>query len=270
MSFFSISKTNKLDNSMPYLHSHDYYELYFQIDGFRSYFCDNKYYELSSNTLIVSSPKVLHKFENGPYERILISVSPDFFSNTQLDFLNSLSSKMLIKLSHDMMGDIQKTLNELLKLNDSFTQDRFIKISLNLGLLFHQIYSAEMGKIEPTQSLKQEFTNTATSPTVLKIMNFVQKNYNKKFSLDDLCNEYNLSKTWLCKSFLKANNMTIFEYKTACQINEAKKLLTGTKLSIEKIAKHVGFSSSRHFSATFKKHVDITPLHWKRKFVKKK
>ena len=49
MSFFAISKTNLKDNSMAYLHSHEYYELYFQLEGARTYFCDNKYWSFMTN-----------------------------------------------------------------------------------------------------------------------------------------------------------------------------------------------------------------------------
>lgn len=255
---------------MAYLHSHEYYELYFQLDGARTYFCNNKYYDLTPNTLIVTSPNVLHKFENGPYERILISVDADYFSKNQLAFLDSLNEKMLVKLSPEKMKYISKTLDEIIEIENSVAKDKPIKISLQLGLLFHQIYSAEVGTVAPILSLKQDSINYAISPTVLKIMDFVKKNYNKKITLDDLCREYSLSKTWLCKCFLQANNMTIFEYKMMCQINEGKTLLTGTKFSIEKIAQLTGFSSSRHFSMSFKKHTGTTPLRWRRKFVKKK
>ena len=266
MSFFAISKTQRKDNSMAYLHSHDYYELYFQISGFRTYFCDNKYYNLSPNTLIVTRPNVLHKFENGPFERYLISVDRSYFSDSQLDFLNSLDEKMLITLDPQRINEILDNLNELRNIENSVVDNKHILLSLKLGLLFHQIYVAQTGTVEPTTALEKDAINYTISPTILKVMDFVQKNYSKKISLNDLCQEYHLSKTWLCKCFLQANNMTIFEYKTMLQINAAKKLLRSSDHSIEKIAQLVGFSSSRHFSSMFKKHNGTTPLHWRKNF----
>ena len=266
MSFFAISKTKQKDNSMAYLHSHDYYELYFQISGFRTYFCDNKYYNLSPNTLIVTRPNVLHKFENGPFERYLISVNCSYFSDSQLDYLNALDEKMLITLDPKRMDEILDNLNELINIENSVADNKHILISLKLGLLFHQIYVAQTGTVEPTTALEKDAINYTISPTILKVMDFVQKNYSKKISLNDLCQEYHLSKTWLCKCFLQANNMTIFEYKTMLQINAAKILLSSSNHSIEKIAQQVGFSSSRHFSSMFKKHNGTTPLQWRKNF----
>ena len=266
MSFFAISKSKQNDNTMAYLHSHNHYELYFQLAGFRNYFCNNEYYNLPPNTLIVTRPNHLHKFENGPFERYVIAVESNYFSPLQLEFLNALDEKRLIMLAPTRMKEIVNTLNELAQLEQSVSKDKYVLIALQLGALLYQIQTAQTGTIEPTVSLKRDTINYSVSPVIMKIMDFIQKNYNKKISLNDLCQEYNLSKTWICKCFLKTNNITIFEYKTMLQIDMAKKLLKESSHSINKIAEMVGFSSSRHFSAIFKKHSGITPLHWRKRF----
>ena len=269
MSFFSVSRTKADHISMAYLHSHDYYELYFQLSGSRLYFCNNKYYHLQANTLVVTKPDVLHKFENGPYERFLISISSDFLSANQIAFLDSLDKNMLTRLAPESMPDILQTLQDICELYDSLSENYQVIVSLKLGLLFHQIYTANIGTVEPETSLQHDLINYAISPTILKIMDFIKKNYHKKFSLSDLCNEYALSKTWLCKCFMQATNMTIFEYKARFQTNEAKRLLIETNFSIEKIALSLGFSSSGHFCMVFKKYTNTTPLNWRKQLLPK-
>lgn len=275
MSFFSISKNiikeNAYKASMSYVHSHKYYELYFQLDGTRTYFYNNKSYELSPNTLVVTKPNCLHKFENdSSFERILISAEADLFSKIQLDFLDSLAEKTLIKLAPDKMSAIIKILEDLLDYEKSVLPDKYVKIGLKLGFLFYQIEESTIGEIPPSHSLPQDYATMITAPTVLKIMDHIEKNYNKKIALNDLCKEYNLSRTWLCKCFLAANNMTIFQYKKMCQIQQAKKYLSAHPFSIEHISKLTGFSTPQQFIATFKKHTGVTPLVWRRKFFKKK
>ena len=51
MEFFAISLSTREKTQMVYLHSHGYYELYFQLEGKRSYFCNNKYYALNKNLM---------------------------------------------------------------------------------------------------------------------------------------------------------------------------------------------------------------------------
>ena len=269
MAFFAISFSAKQKKQMAYLHSHSYYELYFQLEGKRSYFCNNKYYTLNKNSLVTSKPNTLHKFEGGPYQRILISASAELFSPSQMEFLNSLDEK-IITFSEEAILQMRETLDELLELQDSVAEDKQILISLKLGLLFHQIHAAESKTIEAELSLEDDFTNYAISPTILKIMDYIQSNYNKQISLDDLCKLCSLSKTWICKCFWEANHMTIFNYKLSLQLNKAKSLLTETTYSIERISSIIGFSSPNYFSMIFKKSEGITPLRYRRQFFKKK
>lgn len=270
MAFFSISLREDIEYSMPYLHSHDYYELYFHLDGQRTYFCNNEYYSLSANALLTAKPNTLHKFEGGPFSRFLIGVSADMFSSAQIEFLNMLNEKTVITLSPDKMESIKKTLFELLSLYESATKNKEMQIALHLGLLFHQINDANSGTVKAMLTLQEEVNNYAISPTILKIMDYIRKNYNKPVKLEDLCNFSNLSKTWICKSFYIANHMTVFEYKLMLQLNQAKNLLQNTKYSIEQIAEMTGFSSPNYFSMVFKKNEGIPPLRFRRQFFKKK
>lgn len=270
MAFFAISLSAEPQNQMAYLHSHKYYELYFQVAGVRTYFCNNKYYSLSENSLVTTRPNTLHKFESGPYERILISASEELFSPSQIEFLNGLDEKVIITLSEEAMPQIRETLDELIALHNSVIEDKQMQISLKLGLLFHQIYTADNGTVEASIQLKNDSLNYAISPAILKIMDYVKNNYTKTITLDDLCNLTSLSKTWICKCFVQANHLTVFEYKLTLQLNEAKVLLGSTKYSIQKISDMLGFSSPNYFSMIFKKNEGITPLRYRRKFFKKK
>ncbi|MBE7084292.1 MAG: AraC family transcriptional regulator [Clostridiales bacterium] len=266
MSFFAISKSELTENNMAYSHSHKYYELYFQTDGVRMYFCNNKYYTIQPNTLIVTRPNVLHKFENGPFERYLISVDESLFSTPQLDFLNMLERSPIIPINENDVNDIKTTLNDLIKLEQSLMKNKSMVIALKLGFLLHQFFFAQKNIVKPLVNFKNDSVGYSVAPTIAKIMEFIQKNFAEDFSLNDLSKKYQLSKTWLCKCFFNATNMTIFEYKTMLQINAAKKLLDSSNLNIETISKKIGVSSPRYFCMLFKKHTGISPLQWRKQF----
>ena len=268
MSFFSISESTSYttNNSMSYLHSHEYFEIYLQISGRRMYFCDDKSYTLEENMLIVTRPNVLHMFGGGTSTRYLLSIDESFFSENQIQFLNDLSEKTLISIDPAHIHELIDTLTKLKEIEQSVANNKNVSIALLLGLLLYQIQTYQMGAVNASFSLIKGTVSNYVSPTILKIMDYIQKHYQEKISLTDLCQQFNLSKTWLCKCFLKASGMTIFDYKIMLQLDAAKKLLKGTKLSIDKISKSVGFSSSRHFSLTFKKHTSITPLRWRKSF----
>lgn len=268
MSFFSISQSTSYttNNSMSYLHSHEYFEIYLQLSGTRMYFCDNKSYTIEENTLIVTRPNVLHMFGGGQCNRYLLSVDEDFFSKNQIQFLNDLNKTSLTAINPIYIHQIIDTLDKLKQVEQSISNSKNVSITLLLGLLLYQIQTYQEGNVKATFSLNQNTVNNYVSPTILKIMDYIQQHYREKISLSELCKQFQFSKTWLCKCFLEANGMTIFDYKIMLQINAAKELLKASSLSIDQIAKKTGFSSSRHLSLTFKKSTGTTPLKWRKYF----
>ncbi|MFK4997541.1 helix-turn-helix domain-containing protein [Bacillus sp. N9] len=54
-------------------------------------------------------------------------------------------------------------------------------------------------------------------------------------------------------------NCSPHQYLINYRINNAKKLLYNTKLTIKEIAFTCGFNSVSHFTTTFKKHVNVSP-----------
>lgn len=164
------------------------------------------------------------------------------------------------------MDNILKILNEMMQIDSSSYKIRNLQLSLSLGSLLHTIYNIKEYKhIKPLiLTAITHLHNEQIMPIVLQIMDYIKTNYNKKISLTELSNKYSISKTWICKCFQKFNNITVFQYKTLCQINEAKILLKKS-YSIKKIAHLVGFSSSQHFSKVFKSLNGCTPTRWKTK-----
>ena len=269
MGYFSTTFSKQKKYSMNYLHAHDFYEFYFQLSGERRYFFDNEYYELTENCLVVIPPHALHKFEGGPYERHVIQSAADNFPSNQIPLLDSLSQKRVVQFSAKEMKRMHKTLNKLLYIFNSETvEDKHLQLSLFMGVLLQQLYCANPVKKQKTLALSTNELGSDISYVILQIMDYIKINYNKNLTLEDLSNVFHLSKVWICKIFLQANGMTIFQYKYSLQLNKAKNLLHTTTHSVSYIAKTTGFSSVSYFSKAFKKSTGSTPLEYRNAFRK--
>lgn len=271
MIYFEASKTTitKSEN-MSYFHEHDIYEMYFQLDGERNYFCKNKIYRLQANMLITTKPSVPHKFEGGPYERILLRISRTMLSNLQMQFLDALDEQTVVQFSNTDFRVFLDVLYEILNIYNGIHTEKHLLIALKLGQLFNLLnesFSKQM--VAELVTVDKDFKGKTTD-IVLKIMQDIKENYNKPISLQALCEKYAISKTWLCKSFFLANKFTILQYKQSLQIQQACTLLKTSPLSIEKIAKIVGFSSTSFFIAVFKKNQGLSPLKFRRAHFKKR
>lgn len=66
------------------------------------------------------------------------------------------------------------------------------------------------------------------------------------------------------RHFARAFGMSPAQYRRACRIREACRLLAGSPLSITEISLELGFSSSQHFSAVFRGETGMTPGQYRR------
>ena len=271
MSYFHVAFSEGKNYSMNYLHSHDFYELYFQISGTRRYFCDNEYYDLKENSLVIISPHSLHKFESGPYEKVGLYFTADKLPADQGTLLTFLAQKHVVQFSEKIMKQLHRTLHKIQQVqsNDK-ASDKHLQASLWLGYLMHQIYFADMTELSESLHLTNEELNKDLSPTILKIMDYIQMKYNTNLTLAEICKAFHLSKSWICKVFFQANGMTIFQYKTLLQLNKAKELLKTTTHPIEKISKTTGFTTPNYFSKVFKKSTGSSPLEYRQAYRKQR
>ena len=134
-----------------------------------------------------------------------------------------------------------------------------MSFNIHLGRLLHMFYSyANIQNEETHYSLVVDLSPSA-SPIILKVIDYLHNHYKENFLLDDLCEHFHVSKSYLSSSFSRATNTTIFQYKLSLQLEEAKRLCRETRYSYDKIAELTGFSSGNYFRLIFKKHEGQTP-----------
>ncbi|MDN5276704.1 MAG: two-component system, response regulator YesN [Clostridiales bacterium] len=73
-----------------------------------------------------------------------------------------------------------------------------------------------------------------------------------------------ISPYYLSHLFKEELNITFLEYLTMVRMEEAKKLLKDTSLSIVAIASQVGYEDASYFSKVFKKYVGISPAQYRK------
>ena len=97
---------------------------------------------------------------------------------------------------------------------------------------------------------------------ILEIMNYIQNHY-KKVSLDDLSEEFYLSKPYLSKYIKENTGKTFGDIVKDIRIQKAKALLKNNGMTVEAIAATVGYQNVEHFNRIFKKVYQITPVQYR-------
>ncbi|MBZ4644560.1 MAG: transcriptional regulator, AraC family [Clostridia bacterium] len=97
------------------------------------------------------------------------------------------------------------------------------------------------------------------------VFEYVENNYYKVITLNDLAAAINVTPQYLCFLFKKIMNMRPFEYINNVRINKSKDLLMGKpELEIGDISRLVGYDDVSYFCAVFKKIEGVSPGNFKK------
>ena len=93
---------------------------------------------------------------------------------------------------------------------------------------------------------------------------YVYENFREKITMQDICAALGRTKSAICPAFKEKYNVTVMDYLTELRIDEAKKMLSETDMTVSEISDEVGFSDTSYFSKVFFKSVGKTPTHYRR------
>lgn len=97
-----------------------------------------------------------------------------------------------------------------------------------------------------------------------QMVEFIEANYQKDISLDDITKTVNRSVYHGCKIFKQEMQTTMLKYLEDTRLKHAKRLLLQDDYqTIEILAKQVGYHSGNYFCRVFKKNEGITPIQFR-------
>ena len=98
------------------------------------------------------------------------------------------------------------------------------------------------------------------------VYKYIEENYSKMISLDDILSQYPFSKAKLCKDFKSKYGVAIFEMITSIRLRNAQYMINNyPNLKLKSIAKSCGFNDVSYFCKMYKKQYNYTPKSLKEK-----
>jgi len=104
------------------------------------------------------------------------------------------------------------------------------------------------------------------SPSIQRVVDYINDNYMKKLTLENISEYVYLNKTYLSQLFTKQMNISLVNYIEKVRIQRAKSLLATTNLSVSQISEDIGYSSQSYFTKVFKKATGVGPLKYRSLF----
>lgn len=101
---------------------------------------------------------------------------------------------------------------------------------------------------------------------IIKALQYMEKHYREKLSLERLAQHCSVSKYHLAKEFKKHVSFSPGEYLIMTRMTRAKQLLQSSGLTVSEIAYQVGIDNVSHFINLFKQREGTTPLTYRKRW----
>jgi YesN/AraC family two-component response regulator len=97
------------------------------------------------------------------------------------------------------------------------------------------------------------------------VQQLLQRNVDKKATLNDLAAAVCLSPKYLSRAFAEVTGQGFNDYRAGLKIARAKQLLETTDHTVEWISEHLGYQNPESFIRQFKKQTKLTPSKYREK-----
>lgn len=112
--------------------------------------------------------------------------------------------------------------------------------------------------------LLENGNQTSLSSVCLEVKKYIEKNFRQDLTLNDLASLVYVSPYHLAHVFKEEVGLPPIQYMIHCRIEEAKRLLEHSNLSVREIALVIGYENANYFNLLFKKMTGSPPGKFRR------
>lgn len=92
----------------------------------------------------------------------------------------------------------------------------------------------------------------------------ILEDISRDISVNELADIYKVSVPHFIRKFKETYGNTPMQYRICCQLTQAQNLLLDTSLPLSVIAEECGFTDPFYFSRLFKRHIGVSPSHFRK------
>nr|WP_315182608.1 AraC family transcriptional regulator [uncultured Flavobacterium sp.] len=264
-SSFRILVNPKL-NDFYYWHFHPEFELTFIEAPQGTRRVGNHVGQFEGSDLVFIGSNIPHlNFDYGirtEYKKVVLQIKEDFFKNDfvttpELSAIYQLfeNSKKVICFNGTTKELVGKRLKEIHHLPNF---EQFIEV-----LSLFQMLATSNEKTFLHELPFDDFYNNKEQNRLKIVYAFIENNFQRNITIDEMGQLTHLSKAAFCRYFKKMTRLTFTEFLNQFRIEQAKRLLKEDK-NVTETCYECGFESLSYFNRIFKKVVGQNPIQFKK------
>lgn len=245
--------------TVPHLHYH--YEIYYNINGGKSFFIENEFYECEPHDLFVIPKTHIHKLvadKNVPYERCVIHIDDEIISSVNAMPQMNSSLSWLDEIGIRYPYKVNLTPEKHLKFMMHIREYERLDETHNELLLYSKLFEIlAFARTEFSRSEGVPVRSAVPESWSDKALGYIEKNF-RKISVLGIASSLYVNEDYLNKVFKAETGITLNNYIILRKIAEAKKLLY-LGHSVKETCVLSGFNDYANFIRTFKRIEGCSP-----------
>ena len=114
------------------------------------------------------------------------------------------------------------------------------------------------------ETVDERMKALADSDDIIKrVEDYIQAHFRENINREEVAAIAYITPNYLSKQFHNKKGMNLREYINQIRIEEAKRLLLTTNLSVSEVAGLSGYENISYFSTVFRKHTGMSPIDWR-------
>jgi AraC family transcriptional regulator len=172
----------------------------------------------------------------------------------------------LLERLHVARPSLQARLRLLATLPESCSSFYALKADAVVRSILEELLAAN--GVAVAESLRLDVVKKSTRIELYKRLrnarDWMDGNFNRAITLQDIAEVAHLNSQHFLRMFTQLFQITPHQYLIACRLEEAKRLITTSDLSLTEVCNQIGWESLPSFSMMFKHHVGCNPSAFKK------